>query len=162
MATLIQSMQNILAQKDPLLANETRRIILKEYLQALTLDYLYNHPAYRKLNFYGGTCLHIIYGLNRLSEDLDLDNSNQVDISKLDQDLLTYFRSNIGYADVTARTQVGERGIHRTTLKFPLLAAIKSGSQPAAANSDHPQNTGAGLRTQLRGRTFFARDDDGG
>lgn len=133
MATLIQSMQNVLAQKDPSLMNATRRIILKEYLQALTLDYLYNHPNYRKLNFYGGTCLHILYGLNRLSEDLDLDNTNAVDISKLDQDVLTYFRSNIGYTDVTAKTQVGERGIHRITLKFPILAALGLASHEAEA-----------------------------
>lgn len=121
MATLIQSMQNVLSQKEPSLLNETKRIILKEYLQALTLDYLYNHPTYRKLNFYGGTCLHSIYGLNRLSEDIDLDNTVGVDISNLERDLLVYYRSNIGYPDVTAKTQVGEWGIIRTTLKFPIL-----------------------------------------
>ncbi len=70
MATLIQSMQNILSQKDPFLANETKRVLLKEFLQAYTLDFLYNHPVYRKLNFYGGTCLHMLYVLNRLSEDI--------------------------------------------------------------------------------------------
>lgn len=42
MATLIQLMQNVLAQKDPLLPNETRRVILKEFLQGYTLDFLYN------------------------------------------------------------------------------------------------------------------------
>ncbi len=124
MATLIQSMQNVLSQKEPSLANETRRIVLKEYLQALTLDYLYNHPVYRKLNFYGGTCLHIIYGLNRLSEDIDLDNSDGIDISNLESDLLTHYRSSIGYSDVTSKSQVGEWGIIRTTLKFPLLFAL--------------------------------------
>ena len=124
MATLIQLMQNILSQKDPLLPNETRRVILKEFLQAYTLDFLYNHPLYRKLNFYGGTCLHVIFGLNRLSEDIDLDNSNGIDLSKLENDLLTFFRSNIGYADVTAKTQIGEWGVRRTTLKFPILYAL--------------------------------------
>jgi predicted nucleotidyltransferase component of viral defense system len=124
MATLIQSMQNILSQKDPLLANETKRIILKEFLQAYTLDFLYNHPVYRKLNFYGGTCLHIIYRMNRLSEDLDLDNSHGVDLIHLEENLLNYFRVNIGYADVSAKTQSGEWGIQRTTLKFPILYAL--------------------------------------
>lgn len=121
MATLIQSMQNLLSQKDPSLANETRRIILKEVLQAYALDFLYNHAVYRKLNFYGGTCLHILYGLNRLSEDIDLDISNEIDLSHLEEDLLTHFRVNIGYSEVTAKTQVGEWGIRRTTLKFPIL-----------------------------------------
>ena len=124
MATLIQLMQNILSQKDPLLLNETKRVILKEFLQAYTLDFLYNHPVYRKLNFYGGTCLHVIYGLNRLSEDIDLDNSNGIDLTNLENDLLTFYRSNIGYADVTAKTQIGEWGVRRTTLKFPILYAL--------------------------------------
>jgi len=124
MATLIQLMQNVLSQKGTLLTNETRRVILKEFLQAYTLDFLYNHPIYRKLNFYGGTCLHVIYGLNRLSEDIDLDNSNGIDLSNLENDLLTFYRSNIGYADVTAKTQIGEWGVRRTTLKFPILFAL--------------------------------------
>lgn len=124
MATLIQSMQNVLSQKDPSLPNETKRVILKEFLQAYTLDFLYNHPLYRKLNFYGGTCLHVIYGLNRLSEDIDLDNSNAIDLSNLETDLLTYYRSNIGYAEVTAKTQTGEWGVRRTTLKFPILSNL--------------------------------------
>jgi predicted nucleotidyltransferase component of viral defense system len=124
MATLIQSMHNVLAQKDPLLANETKRVILKEYLQAQTLDFLYNHPLYRRLNFYGGTCLHMIYKLNRLSEDIDLDNSPGIDLTNLEKDLLTYYRSIIGYANVTTTTQTGEWGVRRTTLKFPLLHAL--------------------------------------
>lgn len=124
MATLIQLMQNVLSQKDPLLANEIRRVILKEFLQAYTLDFLYNHPLYRKLNFYGGTCLHVIYGLNRLSEDIDLDNSGSIDLSNLENDLLTYYRSNIGYTDVTSKTQIGEWGVWRTTLKFPILYTL--------------------------------------
>jgi predicted nucleotidyltransferase component of viral defense system len=135
MATLIQSMQNVLLQKVPSLTNETKRIILKEYLQALTLDYLYNHSNYRKLNFYGGTCLRIIYGLNRLSEDIDLDNSNEIDISSLEKDLKTYYQSKIGVPEVTVKTQIGEWGIHRTTLKFPILAEL--GLSTNAAESLH-------------------------
>ncbi|NPV41484.1 MAG: nucleotidyl transferase AbiEii/AbiGii toxin family protein [Anaerolineae bacterium] len=121
MASLIQLMQNELSQKDPGMANETKRIILKKLLHAYTLDFLYNHPVYRKLNFYGGTCLHICYSLNRLSEDLDLDNSAGIDLMNLEKDLLTFFRSNNGFNDVTSKTQVGDWGIRRTTLKFPVL-----------------------------------------
>jgi len=124
MATLIQSLQNILSNKGPLLANETKRIILKEALQAYTLDFLYNHSIYRGLNFYGGTCLHVIYDLNRLSEDIDLDNSTGIDISNLEEDLLTYFRANVGYLDITTKTQDGEWGIKRITLKFPVLNVL--------------------------------------
>ncbi len=124
MATLIQSMQHILSQKDPLLSNETKRVVLKEFLQAYTLDFLYNHPLYRRLNFYGGTCLHVVYGLNRLSEDIDLDNQAGTDLSQLEQDLLAFYKTGIGYKDVTSRSQLGERGIQRTLLKFPVLQAL--------------------------------------
>jgi len=124
MANLIQLMGNTLDQRDQNLPVETKRIILKELLQAFALDFLYNHSTYRKLNFYGGTCLHIFYGLNRLSEDIDLDNSTRSDLRSLEEDLSTYFRSSIGYAEVSANSQVGGRGILRTTLKFPVLFAL--------------------------------------
>ena len=121
MATLIQSLQHILAQKDPSLANETKRIVLKEVLQVYTLDFLYNHPDYRRLNFYGGTCLHLLFGLNRLSEDIDLDNSVGLDITNLDQDLESYFKTIVAYPQVSVKQQQGTGGILRTALKFPVL-----------------------------------------
>jgi predicted nucleotidyltransferase component of viral defense system len=130
MATLIQLMQNELGQKDALLPNETKRIILKEFLQAYTLDFLYNHPLYRKLNFYGGTCLHVCYGLNRLSEDLDLDNSSSINLDNLEKDLLVFFRNIYEFAEISGKTQIGERGIHRTILKFPVLYPLGLASNP--------------------------------
>ncbi|MCC7130236.1 MAG: nucleotidyl transferase AbiEii/AbiGii toxin family protein, partial [Anaerolineae bacterium] len=108
MATLIQTLQNVLAGKDPLLAPETKRIILKEGLQAYVLDYLYNHTDYRRLNFYGGTCLHMVYGLNRLSEDLDFDNQAGLELGHLANDLAEYFQKSFGYGEASAKTQLGE------------------------------------------------------
>ena len=67
MATLIQFLENALEAKDPLLSNETKRIVLKEVLQVYMLEFLFSHHAYRSLNFFGGTCLHVIYSINRLS-----------------------------------------------------------------------------------------------
>jgi hypothetical protein len=55
MASLIQTLQHTLQSRDPLLALETKRILLKEVLQSYVLDFIYNHPKYRRLNFYGGT-----------------------------------------------------------------------------------------------------------
>lgn len=124
MANLIQMLQYTLAQKDPLLPNETRRIVLKEALQTYVLDFLYNQSSYRLLNFYGGTCLHVVYGLNRLSEDIDLDNGQGLNTEHLQTDLITYFQQTFGYSELTAKTQMGENGILRVTLKFPILNAI--------------------------------------
>jgi hypothetical protein len=124
MATLIQILQHVLESRDPALANETKQILLKEALQANVLEYLYNHPLYRRLNFYGGTCLHVVYGLNRLSEDLDLDNSLGIDLSGLKADLMGFFQKTTGYLQVGASTQEGATGILRITLKFPVLNAL--------------------------------------
>ena len=124
MATLIQMLESTLAGRDPLLANETRRVILKQALQALVLDYLYNHDLYRQLRFYGGTCLHVLYGLNRLSEDLDLDNSLGINLRRLDEDLLQVFQGGWSYRDVSVKRQESAQGILRLTLKFPLLREV--------------------------------------
>jgi len=133
MATLTQTLQHVLESKDPLLANETRRILLKEALQARLLDYLYNHPVYRRLNFYGGTCLHVVYGLNRLSEDLDLDNSAGLDLSLLPDDLLSFSRKTLGCPEASVKSQRSGSGILRLTLKFPILNTLGLTSQPDEA-----------------------------
>ena len=135
MATLIQTLQNALVSKDPLLAPETKRIILKEVLQAYVLDYLYNHPSYRRLNFYGGTCLHTVYGLNRLSEDLDFDNRAGLDLDLLANDLAQYFHNSFGYGDASAKVQQGEGGILRVTIKFPVLNALGLSPHPSEAST---------------------------
>ena len=124
MATLIQTLQNVLDSKDSLLSVETKRILLKEALQSHVLDFIYNHPAYRRLNFYGGTCLHVIYGLNRLSEDLDFDNSAEIDLSSLADDLSSYYRRTFGYESANVKSQQGANGVLRVTLKFPVLNSL--------------------------------------
>ncbi|OQY30871.1 MAG: hypothetical protein B6I38_06710 [Anaerolineaceae bacterium 4572_5.1] len=121
MATLIQSLRQALDSKDLFLSNETQRIVLKSVLQAYVLNFLYNHRLYRHLNFYGGTCLYILYDLNRLSEDIDLDNSGEVDISNLGADLKAHFQKHMGYSKVTIAEQISAAGIYRVTLKFPVL-----------------------------------------
>jgi predicted nucleotidyltransferase component of viral defense system len=121
MATLIQILERTLASLDLLLANETKRIHLKEALQTLVLDFIYNHPIYRGLNFYGGTCLHVIYGLNRLSEDIDLDNSKGVNLGFFADDLADHFKKVLGYPDISVNQQESRQGIQRITLKFPVL-----------------------------------------
>lgn len=121
MATLIQTLQNVLDSKDPLLPLETKRILLKEILQAYVLDFIYNHPKYRRLNFYGGTCLHVVYDLNRLSEDLDFDNSAEIDLSSLADDLIGLFQKFLGYEQAEVKSQQGGNGILRLTVKLPVL-----------------------------------------
>lgn len=50
-----------------------QRNLIKEKLQDAVLDFVYNSSDFNRLIFTGGTCLRKVYGLNRLSEDLDFD-----------------------------------------------------------------------------------------
>ena len=49
--------------------------ILREYLQHKLLQLIYDSPLGDRFFFLGGTCLRIVHGNNRFSEDLDFDNT---------------------------------------------------------------------------------------
>lgn len=51
-----------------------KRFIIREYLQFKILEVIYNSEYALRLIFLGGTCLRIVLGNNRFSEDLDFDN----------------------------------------------------------------------------------------
>lgn len=53
-----------------------KKNILREYLQYKILEIIFNNTLSNKLSFMGGTCLRIVYGTSRFSEDLDFDNFN--------------------------------------------------------------------------------------
>ncbi len=48
--------------------------LLREYLQYRVLGIIFSSPFAEKLVFLGGTCLRIVHGNRRYSEDLDFDN----------------------------------------------------------------------------------------
>ena len=99
---------------------------LKEYLQLVVLEFIYSSD-YQDLIFTGGSCLRFCYGLNRLSEDLDLDVSKKIDKQKLKKELLKYFKEKLKYQDLEASISGKSQKIY---LKFPLLEnlnLVKSG-----------------------------------
>ena len=51
------------------------RFILREYLQHKLLQLIYDSPLGARFIFLGGTCLRIVHGNRRFSEDLDFDNT---------------------------------------------------------------------------------------
>ncbi len=74
--------------------NLFKRNLLKEYLQIAVLDFIYSHPEYSRLVFYGGSCLAQCYGLPRLSEDLDfVDTEKKIKVGALAADLEKFFRN---------------------------------------------------------------------
>src|SRR5690606_1319986 len=48
--------------------------LLREYLQYRILQIIYRTEQSRQLVFIGGTCLRLVHGNQRFSEDLDFDN----------------------------------------------------------------------------------------
>ena len=51
-----------------------KRFMLREYLQYKILEIVFDGPFADRLIFLGGTCLRIVHGNQRFSEDLDFDN----------------------------------------------------------------------------------------
>lgn len=51
-----------------------RAFVLREYLQCKILEILFESRFAGKFCFLGGTCLRLIHGGQRFSEDLDFDN----------------------------------------------------------------------------------------
>ena len=96
-----------------------KRNLIKEYLQVLVLDYIYSHPKYASLAFYGGSSLVHCYGLPRLSEDLDfVDIKKEIDLELFAKDLEKFFADKTDLA-VFAKVQK-----FRVYLKFPILKDI--------------------------------------
>ncbi len=82
------------------------------------LDFIYSHPRYSQLVFYGGSCLAQCYGLPRLSEDLDfVAAKKEIKLKELALDLENFFRETDLKPVVTIQK-------FRIYLKFPLLKEL--------------------------------------
>jgi len=123
MANIITDLKQLISQEAS--PNQLfKRNVVKQYLQIMVLDFLYSHPTYSQLVFYGGTCLSLVHGLPRLSEDLDfVDLKQSIDLSILAKDLESSLSKTIG---LEVKTTVQK---FRTYLKFPLLHILKLSSE---------------------------------
>ena len=103
------------------------RNVLKEFLQAYVLYYIYTQKKYNKnLIFTGGTCLRHFFDLPRLSEDLDFDYLEDFDSSSLMEDVREYFEKQLKYRQV--KLNLKQRG-EQIILKFPVLHALSLASK---------------------------------
>lgn len=94
------------------------RNVLKEDIQNYILQYIYNSADYKELIFTGGTCLRKVYGLPRLSEDLDFDYIIPFKIEMFANDIQDYFISTLQYKDVETKISTNKNTIF---IKFPSL-----------------------------------------
>ena len=95
------------------------RGLMREYLQYQILAILFTHPLGKKLSFLGGTCLRIVYGLPRFSEDIDFDNKNlsEAEFEELGQ-FLQKELEKIGYL---VEIHFVTKGAFHCYIKFPDL-----------------------------------------
>lgn len=94
------------------------RTLIKEALQDYILYFVYNNKAYKELIFTGGTALRKIYGLPRLSEDIDFDSTKPFDIQTFASEVLAYFTKNLQYREVETKISGNNRTVF---IKFPNL-----------------------------------------
>lgn len=118
METIKPVLKNII-EDSPSRNNMFKRNLLKEYLQIVVLDYIYSHPTYSQLLFYGGSALAHCFDLERLSEDLDfIDEKKKINVAKLAKDLEEYFGKR---TDLEVKTTVQKFRIY---LKFLILREL--------------------------------------
>ncbi|MBI1266438.1 MAG: nucleotidyl transferase AbiEii/AbiGii toxin family protein [Cryomorphaceae bacterium] len=96
-----------------------KRFILREYLQCKILEIVFDGPHAEKLSFLGGTCLRLVHGNQRFSEDLDFDNfglSEQAFAEVSDN-----IKDNLSKEGYEVETNQVTRGAYHCYLKFPKL-----------------------------------------
>lgn len=117
--TTFKSLMREILAEHPRASAVYQRNVLKEYLQVVVLDFIYSHPRYQDLFFYGGSSLAQCYGLPRLSEDLDfVDLSGKIKHEEIANDLKNYFdvETNLKVKILTQK--------FRVYLKFSILKEL--------------------------------------
>lgn len=95
------------------------RFILREYLQHKLLQLIYDSPFADKLQFLGGTCLRIVHGNSRFSEDLDFDNTG---ISEVEFDALSQLiRQGLELEGYEVEMKTVLKGAYHCHVRFPAL-----------------------------------------
>ena len=97
-----------------------KKLILKEYLQLLILDYLTDTPYIRKIAFIGGTNLRLIKGIDRFSEVLDFDckKLTELEFEAMTDDIVQFLQRS-GYHVETRDKQNPKLKASRRNLYFP-------------------------------------------
>ena len=96
-----------------------RRFILREYLQHKLLQLIYESSYADRFTFLGGTCLRIVHGNQRFSEDLDFDNTG---ITEADFDALSrVVEAGLEREGYQVEMRLVMKGAYHCHIKFPAL-----------------------------------------
>ena len=128
---LIQALTQVKEQYDgdnPLFL----RILLKEYIQNYILNFVYTSSLYKEMLFTGGTCLRKVYGLNRLSEDLDFNYEGNFSIEDFSNSLKSYLETSLDFYDLRMKLSNNDRSL---IIKFDILGKIGLTKTPVDTRS---------------------------
>lgn len=95
------------------------RAILREYLQYKVLQAIFESNHANNLAFLGGTALRIVYGNNRFSEDIDLDNFG-LNWGEFEE-VIHRVQRFMALEGFDAEIRNVAKGAYRCYLKFPKL-----------------------------------------
>lgn len=96
-----------------------KQAMLREYLQCVILEILFESQFARHFSFLGGTCLRLVHGNTRFSEDLDFDNFGLTDADfEAVADHIQKGLENQGYKVEVSNVH---KGAYRCKIRFPGL-----------------------------------------
>jgi predicted nucleotidyltransferase component of viral defense system len=96
-----------------------KKNLLREYLQYKILEAIFESSLADKLTFKGGTCIHMVHGSPRFSEDLDFDNPG---ISRHDFEALSQsVKKTLELQGYTVELKNTYQDAFRASLRFPGL-----------------------------------------
>lgn len=97
------------------------RNLIKGEIQNYILNFVFTNNDYNKLFFTGGTCLQKVYGLNRISEDLDFDYVGEFNVEDFAKNVEKYFKSVIQYDSMSCSISSNGKTVY---FKFPILKEL--------------------------------------
>jgi hypothetical protein len=96
-----------------------RRNILREYLQYKILEAVFGTSYAPRLSLMGGTCIHLVHGSPRFSEDLDFDNDALTALEF--RKLASLVEKELRLEGYTVELETTERGAFHGYFRFPSI-----------------------------------------
>src|SRR5579862_925767 len=96
-----------------------KRFILREYLQHKILQIIFDSRYAGELVFLGGTCLRVVHGNTRFSEDLDFDNFDLAE-SRFEK-IAAIIKKQLEEEGYTVELSTKFKGAYHCLVRFPAL-----------------------------------------
>lgn len=96
-----------------------KRFILREYLQHKILQIIYDSEYANSLTFLGGTCLRIVHGNTRFSEDLDFDNFKLKE--EVFESISSIIKKKLELEGYSIEMKTVYKGAYHCYIRFPKL-----------------------------------------